>query len=1153
MPIGGIATGTIWLDGQSRLRVWQIFNNHSEPAIPASFFALRAKVGEAAPVVRALQTVAEPGFPALPSLTFEGGYPVARLDYETGLPLAVSLEAFNPMIPTDTPNSSLPCAIFRYTVRNTGTEPADVTLGGSLQNAVWYDGGAAIDGVACPLYGRNVTSLVREDGLTALAMTARAEPPPPGFLRARSGKDPLTDTVPVLYIERLDSPEAMANASPGAVAAVVALAGLADRAGIVVVAGSTKPFFDLLPKARDLAKGWDALEVFEDFERPNYEGWTIEGDAFGAGPSHGTEANQNPVSGFLGQGLVNTFRPNDTPKGRLISREFSIKKPFIGFLVGGGSHPNETCINLVVDGSVVRTAGGRNSEQLLPHTWDVRDLRGRKARIEIVDQNTGGWGHINVDHIVMADAPPDSLMGLIQPLGAIGPLLGLRYGGVEKVTPPGGAEVTRTEELASDERLPRWLAASYVKLEGLAAPGGVRVLAKTASGDPIVLLVPIGSSRLILSLAADMPWEWSQALTRAAAGLSSDVVFETTYPGWGSMCLATPEGSASADAGWTDAEALAERLRLTGSVSGSRRAGPSEAGSTHNGALGVSFHLAPGEERAVPFVIAWHFPNVERFGHTGNHYCEQHEDALAVARYVVGNLRALTEKTLLYRQSVYESNIPEEFLDAMTSQSVILRGPTCWRSADGYFGGFEGAYGCCPLNCSHVWNYAQTHGRLFPEIGRNIRVSDFVTWLHPDGETSHRHLPNTGAFADGHCASIEAALREHQMSLDDDFLHSVYPGVRKAMDWFIARFDKAEEGLTRSHQWNTYDTAVSGLNTFIGSQYLSALGAAETMARAMGDAFSAGRWRAIRERGMAAQNDKLWNGRYYFQIPETPPANDYDNGCHSDQLLGQWWAHQIGLGYLYPASRVKQAMREVFGNNFHADFAGLPQIPRRYIDDGDGGLYMCTWPGNDRPEPYTLYSIEAWTGVEYSTAGLMVYEGLLDEARAIVRTARKRYDGRPRRNLDSGYGVCGAGNPFQELECGKFYARAQSSWSLLIACQGLVLDGPSGLLGFRPNWQPADHRSFFTVPEGWGLFTQTRPAAGLQVERVELRHGKLQLRRMVFAVPAGARVQSCTVLVGAAEVLAETETGDAGDLLIRFRDEVELSGGDALEVRLELA
>ena len=106
--------------------------------------------------------------------------------------------------------------------------------------------------------------------------------------------------------------------------------------------------------------------------------------------------------------------------------------------------------------------------------------------------------------------------------------------------------------------------------------------------------------------------------------------------------------------------------------------------------------------------------------------------------------------------------------------------------------------------------------------------------------------------------------------------------------------------------------------------------------------------------------------------------------------------------------------------NFCEKMAGIEQKPRRYVPDDEGGLLMCTWPHGGRPDPFILYADEVWTGIEYATAGAMIYEGLIDQAREIVRMARSRYDGRRRDGLNSGPG----GNPYNELECGKFYARA---------------------------------------------------------------------------------------------------------------------------------
>jgi hypothetical protein len=172
----------------------------------------------------------------------------------------------------------------------------------------------------------------------------------------------------------------------------------------------------------------------------------------------------------------------------------------------------------------------------------------------------------------------------------------------------------------------------------------------------------------------------------------------------------------------------------------------------------------------------------------------------------------------------------------------------------------------------------------------------------------------------------------------------------------------------------------------------------------------------------------------------------------------------------------------------------------------------------------------------------MVFEGMLDPARRIVKMARSRYDGRLRPGLNSGPG----GNPFNELECGKFYARAMSSWSLLIAAQGLVLDGPQGVLGFKPRWRPEDHRSFYTAPEGWGLFVQQR-GPGRQTERIEVRHGRLRLKELVFELPAGAESATAAVMV-AGQSLPAAIRRDGAQASLTLDSDVTVPEGQALEV-----
>ena len=155
--------------------------------------------------------------------------------------------------------------------------------------------------------------------------------------------------------------------------------------------------------------------VIADFEGADYGGWTSTGDAFGSGPARGTLPGQMRVDGFKGKGLVDSFVGGDKSTGTLTSPEFRIGHRFIGFLIGGGKDAGKTCMELLVDGKAVRNATGPNdrdggSEALAPASWDVSEFAGKTAVIRITDLATGGWGHINVDHIVQTDRKPVGLV-----------------------------------------------------------------------------------------------------------------------------------------------------------------------------------------------------------------------------------------------------------------------------------------------------------------------------------------------------------------------------------------------------------------------------------------------------------------------------------------------------------------------------------------------------------------------------------------------------------------------------------------------------------------------------------------------------------------------------------------------------------------------
>ncbi|MDR0902143.1 MAG: glycoside hydrolase family 32 protein [Opitutaceae bacterium] len=155
-----------------------------------------------------------------------------------------------------------------------------------------------------------------------------------------------------------------------------------------------------------------------DFEFDNWAaaGWTVTGEAFGAGPVPGTFPHHRPPGGFGNKGrrFVNTFLGGkDGLTGTATSPAFAIERRYIHFLIGAGGWEGKTCVNLLVDGKAVRTATGdqtrparADGEILVWKKWDVADLAGKQAVIEIVDApHKGNWLHINLDHIVQSDRP----------------------------------------------------------------------------------------------------------------------------------------------------------------------------------------------------------------------------------------------------------------------------------------------------------------------------------------------------------------------------------------------------------------------------------------------------------------------------------------------------------------------------------------------------------------------------------------------------------------------------------------------------------------------------------------------------------------------------------------------------------------------------
>jgi sucrose-6-phosphate hydrolase SacC (GH32 family) len=173
------------------------------------------------------------------------------------------------------------------------------------------------------------------------------------------------------------------------------------------------PAFSTLLLVTSLLAAEDIM--IADFESRDYARWKAEGNAFNAGPAHGRQLTELEIENAQGNGVASSELEGDGPTGILTSPEFKIERDYLSFFVAGGNYERHTCFNLLIEGKVVRSATGWNSDRLAPASWDVRPFIGKAAQVQLVDQASGSWGHINVDHIVLTDHPNRATV-VIQPL-----------------------------------------------------------------------------------------------------------------------------------------------------------------------------------------------------------------------------------------------------------------------------------------------------------------------------------------------------------------------------------------------------------------------------------------------------------------------------------------------------------------------------------------------------------------------------------------------------------------------------------------------------------------------------------------------------------------------------------------------------------------
>ena len=295
------------------------------------------------------------------------------------------------------------------------------------------------------------------------------------------------------------------------------------------------------------------------------------------------------------------------------------------------------------------------------------------------------------------------------------------------------------------------------------------------------------------------------------------------------------------------------------------------------------------------------------------------------------------------------------------------------------------------------------------------------------------------------------------------------------------------------------------------------LGTAE-MAAAVGDNALSVKAARLGKAGADFINTELFNGRWFVQkidlsdksvltpfdvgrtagvladgFMETYWSDEFSElkyqmgeGCISDQILGQWHAEVAGIGGFLDKHKVRTALRSVHANNFKPSLEAHFNPGRNYAYEDEGGLLIATYPeGIRQPMVAAPYAEEVWTGIEYMSASHLIMHGLVEEGLDIVRAARDRHDGSRR-------------NPWNDIECGSYYARSMSAWQLVNAFSGLSADFVAGTLSFAPKLD-GDYKLFWSAGTAFGTLSRSGDAVRLDILGGTLRAQKIMVDGQTIA------------------------------------------------------
>ncbi len=574
--------------------------------------------------------------------------------------------------------------------------------------------------------------------------------------------------------------------------------------------------------------------------------------------------------------------------------------------------------------------------------------------------------------------------------------------------------------------------------------------------------------------------------------------------------------------------------------------------------LFVPFTLAAGKAKTIKVMMAWYCPDSEQtHGEMGKRkencdpaagccnspadigldkydkdfdgkfykpwYSSRFKTIEEVVAYWKQQHLLLRKNSLLFTNAFYASTLPAEVIEVVAANLTILKSPTMMRQYDGRLWNFEGCgddWGCCHGSCTHVWNYAQAVPHLFPALERSLRNTEFCENQDEKGHQNFRAVlpikPASHDFhsaADGQLGGIMKVYREWRVSGDSNWLKKIFPMVQKSMDYCIATWDPRHVGVIEEPHHNTYDIEFWGPDGMHTSFYIGALQAIIAMGKYLGKDVSS--YQQLHTRAKKMIETTLYDGEYFIQqikvdgltaknpateksfggeyskeakdlLEKEGPKYQYGKGCLSDGILGAWIGRMCGLEDTIDTKKITSHLKAVYKYNLKENLSehANPQRPS-YAMGNEGGLLLCTWPKGGKLSLPFVYSDEVWTGIEHQVASHLILMGHVNEGLEILRVSRNRYDGEIR-------------NPFNEYECGHWYARALSSYGYLQALTGVWYDAVDKTLFI--DSKVGDFTSFISTETGFGTVTLKagKPSVNVVYGNIDIEKVKLPENTIAF-------------------------------------------------------